>query len=99
MKNDIKEKEKKGSILSNTEIEIKEPNINVDKGIKVKSRLPNPKVNLNAANLDFNSAPTNLRLLLSGNINDNIILNNKKYNFRNILVEGISGNVEGKKKK
>ena len=95
MKNDIKEKEKKGSILSNTEIEIKEPHINVDKGIKVKSRLPNPKVNLNAANLDFNSAPTNLRLLLSGNINDN----NKKYNFRNILVEGISGNVEGKKKK
>jgi hypothetical protein len=99
MKNDIKEKEKKGSILSNTEIEIKEPNINVDKGIKVKSRLPNPKVNLNTANLDFNSTPTNLRLLLSGNIDDNIYLNNKKYNFRNILVEGISGNVEGKKKK
>ena len=42
--------------------------------------------------------PTNLRALLSGNIDDDIKLNNKKYGFGNIGIEGISGVIDGKKK-
>ncbi len=64
------------------ETEIKESNLNNN-----KHYLP-----------DLDIGPINLRLLLSGDIGDEIKLEKKQLKFTNILTEDITGKIDGEKK-
>ena len=81
----------KNIILFYLEIENKESDLN-DR--KTKSKKEKADLNLPDLNID----PINLRLLLSGDIDDEIKLEKKQLKFTKIVGEDIIGTIDGKKK-
>lgn len=69
-----------------------ETDLNNDKQNKSKKE----KIDLNSPDLDIE--PINLRLLLSGDIDDEIKIEKKKLKFINIVNIEISGIIDGEKK-